>query len=181
MELYFNYFWIWIVTLPLVLLRVWWPIIDYLYWTVFVLATLNLIFVREQKTYSNTRSSYNHYQFYSRVNILNLGLAVFLAVASLIAVFIPGVKVIPLAILWLLAAIVLRLYIAQWTKSLNQFLIVNYIQQKLPDITQQQIARAVELLICDIDVTEMASRAKMSPAQAAEVNHYFQAYLSNQK
>lgn len=183
MQVYYRYGFWFLASLPLAVASLAWGWLDYVYLLVFLLASSDLIFVRESKDYSQTASSFNHYQFFSRVNILNLCLTVWLSLTLLIyALGIKTLRILPLVLSWALMSYVLQRYIVKIGLAIERWLFRSYLTRKLPELPASIIALALRDYPKALPAPKtLASLLKIEFDQAEKLTHYYQVYESVQR
>lgn len=182
MQIYINFGRYWWLALPLFVLGLFSDLFMYAYWAAYVLLTLNLIFERTDGPVDSPASSINVYNQETRVNWLNLGIAVYLAFSNILIILIPlKVKVLLIAAFWALGAWILRKYIAQILDLIHQQSVITYLRLKLADIKPDALKQIVAVYFPGPlpQSQPLQSRFGLSGTQADKLIHYYQRYIEN--
>lgn len=182
MEIYLNYGKYWWWSLPLLVLGLFIPLFIYGYWTVFILASLNLIFVINNPQKQSLHSSISYYEENIRLNILNLAIALFLTVSNLLIVMLPVIpKTILIGAAWGLCAILLRRYAERTLDYIHRSTLVAYLQTKIPDVTRESLRNLVFTYFPDKlpANSPLAKKYNLSSELADKIQHYYNTYLEN--
>lgn len=182
MQIYINFGRYWWLALPLLLLGLFSDLFMYAYWAAYVLLTLNLIFERTEGPIDSPASSINVYNQETRVNWLNLGIAVYLAFSNILVILIPlKAKVILIALFWGLGAWLLRKYIVQVLDLIHKQSMVTYLRFKLPDVQTDTLKQIVAVYFPGElpQPKPIQTRFGLNETQSEKLIHYYQRYIQN--